>query len=155
MQQQSRKRLHIVMDKVDIPFGRPWIGEQEKNAVMEVLDGHILTHGPKCKEFEAKFVQMMGAGFAVTTSSCMAALHLAAIYFDLKPGDEVIVPAQTHVATVHAVDIMQATPVFVDCELETGNIDISKLEAAMLSIMYQFEKNQVKSKFLAYTKKTF
>jgi dTDP-4-amino-4,6-dideoxygalactose transaminase len=113
----------------EIPFGRPWIDDADRQAVMEVLNGHVLTHGPKCKEFEQKFSEFIGAGYAVSTSSCMASLHLAAIHFDLKAGDEVIVPSQTHVATVHAVELMGAKPVFVDCELQTGNIDINQIES--------------------------
>lgn len=113
----------------EIPFGRPWIDEKDRQAVLEVLEGHILTHGPKCREFEEKFAHFMGRGYSVTTSSCMGALHLSSIYFDLKPGDEVLVPAQTHVATVHAIEIVGAIPVFVDCELQTGNIDLNLLES--------------------------
>lgn len=115
----------------DIPFGRPWIEDVDRDAVMAVLQGHILTHGPKCTEFERKFEDLMGGGHAVTTSSCMASLHLASIYFGFGEGDEIIAPAQTHVATVHAIELVGAKPVFVDCELETGNIDIDKIEAAI------------------------
>lgn len=115
----------------DIPFGRPWIEDADREQVMDVLKGHILTHGPKCTEFERKFEGMMGEGHAITTSSCMASLHLASIHFGFGEGDEIIAPAQTHVATVHAIELMGAKPVFVDCELETGNIDIDKIEAAI------------------------
>ncbi len=117
----------------EIPFGRPWIDDTDRQAVMDVLNGYVLTHGPKCKEFEHKFSEFVCGGYAVTTSSCMASLHLSAIHFDLKPGDEVIVPSQTHVATVHAVELMGAKPVFVDCELQTGNIDISQIESKISS----------------------
>lgn len=112
----------------EIPFGRPWVDQTDKDAVMSVLEGHVLTHGPKCHEFEEKFVSFMDDGYAVTTSSCMASLHLASIYFKLQQDDEVIVPAQTHVATIHAIELLGAKPVFIDCELKTGNIDISKIE---------------------------
>ncbi len=115
----------------EIPFGRPWIDDAEKQAVLEVLDGPILTHGPKGKQFEAHFQTFMGGGFAATTSSCMAALHLASYYFKLGPGDEVIVPAQTHVATVHAIELMGATPVFADCHPQTGNLEASYIEPLM------------------------
>ena len=117
--------------KLDIPFGRPWITDEDRDAVMEVLKGHILTHGPRCANFEAEFVTMMGDGFATTTSSCMAALHLSNIHLGLGPGDEVIVPAMTHVATVHAVELTGATPVFIDCELHSGNLRIEAIEAAI------------------------
>lgn len=118
-------------DVREIPFGRPWVDDVDREAVMDVLRGHILTHGPKCVEFERKFEVMMGGGYAVTTSSCMASLHLASIHFGFGEGDEVIAPAQTHVATVHGIELVGATPVFVDCELETGNIDLDKIEKAI------------------------
>lgn len=114
-----------------IPFGRPMIGDAERNAVMEVLAGHILTHGPKVKEFETAFADFTGAPHALATSSCMAALHLAYMYLGIGCDDEVIVPAQTHVATAHAVELCGARCVFVDCESQTGNIDIDQIEAAI------------------------
>jgi len=119
------------MKKRDIPFGRPWIEDEDRDAVMAVLKGHILTHGPECAAFENEFVAMMGDGFAVSTTSGMAALHLSYLNLGVGPGDEVIVPAMTHVATVHAVSLTGASPVFVDCELDSGNMDISRIEAAV------------------------
>lgn len=119
------------MTKQEIPFGRPWIDDRDRNEVLEVLRGHILTHGPVCKAFEEAFVQLMGGGHAATTSSCMAALHLASLHFELGPGDEVLVPAQTHVATAHAIELVGAKPVFIDCETVTGNIDTELLEPAV------------------------
>jgi perosamine synthetase len=112
----------------EIPFGRPIIENEEKQAVMKVLNGPILVHGPKAKAFETGFSRYVGAPYAVSMSSCTAALHLG--YFDLGigPGDEVIVPAQTHNATAHAVEFTGAKPVFVDAEAETGNIDIDQIE---------------------------
>lgn len=113
-----------------IPFGRPWITDEDRQAVMEVLQGHILTHGPQCKSFEEEFGGFMGdSAHCVSVSSCMAALHLAYFYMGIGPGDEVIVPAQTHSATAHGVELVGARPVFIDCEPETGNIDCSQLEA--------------------------
>ncbi len=117
--------------KLDIPFGRPWIEDEDRNAVIEVLQGHILTHGPKCTAFEEGFERMMGDGFATSTSSCMASLHLSSLHLGLGPGDEVIVPAMTHVATVHAVELTGATPVFVDCERQTGNMDLEAVGDAV------------------------
>jgi dTDP-4-amino-4,6-dideoxygalactose transaminase len=115
----------------DIPFGRPWITDKDRAAVMEVLNGHVLTHGPNCTGFENEFAEVMGGGYAASTSSCMAALHLCYLHLGVGPSDEVIVPAQTHVATVHAVELTGATPVFVDCDLATGNMNINKLEEAI------------------------
>lgn len=117
--------------KYDIPFGRPWIEDEDRDAVMRVLQGHILTHGPECKGFEDEWVTMMGGGHAASTSSCMASLHLAWLDLGVGPGDEVIVPAMTHAATVHAVALCGATPVFVDCEAGSGNMTAEAIEAAI------------------------
>lgn len=112
----------------NIQFGKPWIGDEEKQAVLEVLAGDVLTHGPQSKAFEEEFAQFMGGGYCVSVSSGMAALHLSYLEMGIGSGDEVIVPAETHVATVHAVELVGATPVFLDCEPKTGNIDVGKLE---------------------------
>ena len=116
-----------------IPFGKPIIKQEEKDAVMKVMDGDILVHGPSAKEFEDKFAEFTDAPNAVSVSSCTAGMHL--IYFALGygPGDEVIVPAQTHVATAHAVELTGAKPVFVDAEILTGNIDLDLIESAINS----------------------
>jgi len=115
----------------EIPFGRPIIGAEEKQAVAEVLNGPILVHGPKAKEFEESFAAYTGADYAVSVSSCTAALHLSYFSLHLGPGDEVIVPAQTHTATAHAVELCGAKPVFVDAERLTGNIDIEQIESSI------------------------
>ena len=65
----------------EIPFGRPYIDHNEKTEVLNVLDGHILTHGPKCKEFEKLFGEFVSGGTSISTSSCMASLHISAIFF--------------------------------------------------------------------------
>ena len=114
-----------------IPFGKPMIGEEERSAVMDVMAGPILVHGPQTVQFENDFADFTDAPHAISVSSCTAGMHL--IYYTLGygPGDEVIVPAQTHIATAHAVELTGAKAVFVDAEIETGNIDIDKLESAI------------------------
>jgi perosamine synthetase len=111
------------------PFGKPMIGDAERQAAMQVLMGTQLVHGPVAHRFEADFARYIGGGFATSVGSCTAALHLAYFYLGTGPGDEVIVPAQTHVATAHAVEFTGACPVFVDCEPRTGNIAIDEIEA--------------------------
>ena len=112
-----------------IPFGKPMLGDAERRAASEVLGGSTLTHGPKVKEFEAAFADFTGAPHAVATSTCMASLHLAYLFLEVGPGDEVLVPAQTHVAMAHAVEACGARPVFVDAESRTGNLDLDLAEA--------------------------
>lgn len=104
------------------------IGEEEMRAVAEVLSGPILVHGPKSEEFESSFASFTKAPHAVSVSSCTAGMHLIYHALGLQTGDEVIVPAQTHVATAHAVRLTGATPVFVDADSETGNISIPSIE---------------------------
>ena len=121
-------------DVRQVPFARPNITDEDRKAVLEVLDGHILTHGPQGKAFEAEFAAYMGPdAHCVSVSSCMAALHLAYLHLGFGPGDEVIVPAQTHSATAHAVEWVGATPVFVDCEPRTGNVSARLIEPALTS----------------------
>lgn len=119
------------MEKRTIAFGRPWITDAEKEAVLGVLGGDVLTHGPQAKAFEREFEAFMGPGAnALTMSSGMAALHLAYWQLGIGSGDEVIVTAQTHVATAHAVEAVGAKAVFVDCGSD-GNIDPGLIEAAI------------------------
>lgn len=114
-----------------IPFARPLIGEEERQAVLEVLGGSILVHGPKSRQFEMDFAKVTGAPFAVSVGSCTAAMHVAYLAWGIGPGDEVIVPAQTHTATAHAVIMAGATPVFVDVDPATGNVTADLIKPAI------------------------
>lgn len=116
---------------MDIPFGFPIIGDEERSAVADVLSGPILVHGPRATEFEAAFAAFTGAPHAVSVSSCTAGMHLIWFALGYGKGDEVICPAMTHTATAHAIELVGATPVFVDAERETGNIDLDAIEAAI------------------------
>lgn len=99
--------------------------------MLAVLSGSILTHGPQCAAFEARFAQEVGVRHAVTMSNCTTALHLAIEAHDIGPGDEVIVPAMTHVATAHAVEHAGARPVFADIDPATGNVAAARIAAAV------------------------
>ena len=90
-----------------IPFGTPLLGEEERNAVQSVLSGPILVHGQVAKHFEAEFATFTGSKEAISVSSCTAGMHLLYHALGIGPGDEVIVPAQTHVATGHAVEFTE------------------------------------------------
>jgi perosamine synthetase len=116
----------------EIPFGRPDITDVDRQAVMRVLEGHILTHGPECKAFEADFAGFLGdGGHAVSVSSCMAALHLSYLHLQIGAGDEVVAPALTHVATAHAIEWVGARPVFVDPDPATGNLTAERIAAVL------------------------
>lgn len=118
---------------VKVPFGKPLIGAEETDAVLEVLQGPILVHGPRATQFEEAFAEHTGAPHAVSVSSCTAGMHLIYFALGLGQGDEVIVPAQTHVATAHAVELTGARAVFVDVDPESGNISLDKIEQAISS----------------------
>ena len=75
-----------------------------------------------------KFCKFTHAKFSTTVSSCTAGMHLFYFSMGIGKGDEVIVPAQTHTATAHAVELTGARPIFVDCDPKTGNIDLNKIE---------------------------
>lgn len=112
-----------------IPITRPLLGEAEMRAVQRPLEAGWLVQGPQVQEFERRFSEYTGARFAVATTSCTTALHLAMVALHLKPGDEVIVPAFTWVSTANVVEYTGATPVFCDIDLETFNIDARWIEA--------------------------
>ena len=92
------------------------LGPEEEAAVVEVLRSRWLTSGPRIAEFEAKFAERVGAKHAVALGNCTQALHLALLAAGVGPGDEVIVPSLTFVATVNAVLYCGGTPVFADIE---------------------------------------
>jgi len=116
------------MKKVEIPFARPLISDDERNIVNDVLKGHVLTHGSHCKNFEKNFGNLHHSSFAVTLSNCTSALFLSLKYLNIGAGDEVIVPAMTHVATAHCVLHTGAKVIFADIENDTGNIDVNEIE---------------------------
>src|SRR5919109_5343257 len=116
-----------------IPFHKPDIGEAEAEAVLETLRSGWLTTGPKVKQFEADFAKYLGCSHAVAVNSGTAALHLALDAIGIKEGDEVIVTVLTFAATAEVVFYLKAKPVFVDCQLDTLNLDPDKLEEKITS----------------------
>lgn len=112
-----------------IPITRPVFGDEEKDGVLRVLDSGWLVQGAEVRAFEARFAEYSGAPFAAAASSCTTALHLAVAALGLAPGDEVIVPAFTWIATPNVVEYMGARPVFCDIDLETYNLDVAHLRS--------------------------
>ena len=105
-----------------IPVIRPWLGQEEAAAAAEAVASGWIAQGPRVQEFEEAFAAAVGAPHAVAVSSCTAALHLALIAAGIGPGDEVIVPSLSFIATANAVRYVGAQPVFADVDLVTQNL---------------------------------
>ncbi|RLJ04631.1 MAG: UDP-4-amino-4,6-dideoxy-N-acetyl-beta-L-altrosamine transaminase [Candidatus Aenigmatarchaeota archaeon] len=111
-----------------IEFFKHNIGEEEIKEVIKVLNSLFLTTGDVVDEFERKFASYLGCKHAIGVMSCTAALHLSLLAYDIGPEDEVITTPMTFIATATSILHAGATPVFVDVEPETGNIDVNKIE---------------------------
>jgi dTDP-4-amino-4,6-dideoxygalactose transaminase len=105
-----------------IPVMRPWLGEEEAEAAAEAVASGWIAQGPRVQEFEEAFAAAIGTPHAVAVSSCTAALHLALIAAEIGPGDEVIVPSLSFIATANAARYVGAQPVFADVDLATQNL---------------------------------
>jgi perosamine synthetase len=114
-----------------IPLSAPDITDAEIEAVTAVLRTGRLSLGPKLEEFEQAMAQYIGVPHAVGVSSGTAGLHLCIRALDIGEGDEVIVPSFTFIAAANAIRYERATPVFVDIESATLNLDPAKIEAAI------------------------
>lgn len=101
---------------------RPWLGEEEIAAVTAVLRSGWVAQGPRVAAFEEAFAAHQEAAHAVAVSSCTTALHLALVVTGIGPGDEVVVPSFSFVATANAPTYVGATPVFADVDPDTGNL---------------------------------
>jgi perosamine synthetase len=106
-----------------IPIAKPFIGKEEKEAVLSVLDSGMLAQGPRVKELEERFAAFCGTKHAVAVNSGTAALHAALYAAGIKAGDEVITTPFTFVASANSIIMQNAKPVFADIEEDTFNID--------------------------------
>lgn len=113
-----------------IPISAPFIGEEEKKAVLAVLESGMLVQGPRVAELEARFARLCGTRHAVATSSGTTALYLALLANGVGPGDEVITSPFTFVASVNAILYTGARPIFADIDEATFNIGPEQIEAA-------------------------
>lgn len=117
------------MAEYRVSLDAPSIGELEKEYVMRALEsGFVSSVGPMVSEFEERFAAYVGASYSVATVNGTAALHLALRLLGIGPGDEVIVPALTFIATANPVIYVGATPVVVDVDPLTWNIDPAEVE---------------------------
>jgi len=114
-----------------IPIARPVLGEREVEAARRAILSGWVTQGPEVAAFEREFAAAVGAPHACAVSSCTTALHLALVAAGVGPGDEVVTVSHSFIATANAIRYCGATPVFVDVELDTFNIDPALVDAAV------------------------
>lgn len=106
-----------------IPIAKPFIGKEEAQAAHDTILTGWITQGPRVAEFEQKFAAYTGAAHAVAVSNCTTALHLAMIVAGVGPGDEVICPSMSYIATANSIKYTGAKPVFAEVDPVTYNID--------------------------------
>nr|WP_314478771.1 UDP-4-amino-4-deoxy-L-arabinose aminotransferase [uncultured Pseudomonas sp.] len=114
-----------------LPFSLPSIGEEEIQAVEQVLRSGWITTGPKNHELEQRFAEFVGSRHAIALSSATGALHVTLLALGIGPGDEVITPSLTWVSTANVITLIGATPVFVDVDRDTLMCTPQHIEAAI------------------------
>lgn len=120
-----------VESKNFLPFCQPNISQEEIDEVVDTLNSDWITTGPKTKEFERRFSEYVGARYAIAVSSATAGMHLGLIASGIGKQDEVITTPYTFAATANVIIHSQATPVFVDIDKDTFNIDPTRIEKAI------------------------
>ncbi|ELP69783.1 DegT/DnrJ/EryC1/StrS family aminotransferase [Streptomyces turgidiscabies] len=112
-----------------IPVMIPWLGEEEAKAASDAVLSGWVAQGPRVAAFEQAFAERVGAEHGIAVSSCTTALHLALVALGLGPGDEVVVPSLSFIATANAVRYVGAEPVFADVDPDTGNLTTATVDA--------------------------
>lgn len=117
--------------RTQVPFSRPYFPGGEAEAVTAAIESRWVAQGPRVEEFERAFAAEVGAPHAIATCNGTAALHLALLAANVGPGDEVIVPSLSFIATANAVRHCGGDPVFADVDARTFNLDPAAAEAAV------------------------
>lgn len=112
-----------------VPLMRPWMDERESEAIAEVIRSGWITQGQKVIDFENVVASYVGTKYGIATNSCTSGLHLSLRILGVKPGDKVICPSFTCMATANAIHMAGANPVFADIEPKTYNLDPLSVEA--------------------------
>jgi dTDP-4-amino-4,6-dideoxygalactose transaminase len=129
--QKGDALMATVVSGTKVPFFLHDLGQTELDAIAEVLANPILTTGEWVARFEQRFADYLKVSQAIALTSCTGAIHLSLAALGIGVGDEVITTPMTFIATATAIIQSGARPVFVDVEAETGNLDVSRLEAAI------------------------
>lgn len=111
-----------------IPIAKPHLTAEEAQAAYDTILTGWITQGPKVQEFEEKFAQYTGARYAVAVSNCTTALHLSMIVAGVGPGDEVICPSMSYIATANSITYVGAIPVFAEVNAADYNLDVQDVE---------------------------
>jgi perosamine synthetase len=116
-----------------IPIAKPFLGVEEAQAAYDTILTNWITQGPKVAEFEQKFAELVGSKYAVAVSNCTTALHLSMIVAGIGPGDEVICPTMSYIATANSIVYVGAVPVFAEINRKDYNLDINDVESRITS----------------------
>ena len=114
-----------------IPIALPFLGTEEADAAREAVLSGWVSQGPQVAAFEREFAALVNAPFATAVSNCTTALHLALVAANVRPGDEVITASHSFIATANCIRYCGATPIFVDIDPETYNVDPDRVAEAI------------------------
>ena len=130
----SEQPYHVrIKEKETIPYYEPWLGEEELAHLTDCIRNNWISEGPKTAEFERQIAQIWGVKHAIAVSNCTAGLIISLKSLGIGQGDEVIAPAFTFLSTINAIYLAGATPVLVDVDARTFNMDPEQLEGAITS----------------------